>query len=634
MDGAQINLKCSNFLKNVFSSFNALQGSDLYTDVTLVSDDSKKIQAHKLILSAGSEYFRNILSDRSHPHPMLCLDGVSFEDLEWILKYLYVGEVSVPQSSLQKFLKIANKFKCFGLKEGSQIENSEDNNGQGSEMENAEVKYVDNVISKSKRNDEKEVLDSVDDHEEFFVTKYKNDADNIQESDIEITELKYIENEEVLGFGNDVEESSSAEYKIADICDEGASEEVELFYEKDGKPVHLIAEQETETVESLPDLSREENQIEKKKCKPLFEFCRIDGEIVSKDYLYKKLKDLYQKKDQYLYQCNHCERSSNHVSHMMEHVQGHLKNFEFDCQKCGKVLTSLRAIRNHKASRSNQHPERSFPKLAQSDEKVIHLSTEQELYEFSNKIKEKEKMVLNEENRNFKSDGELTVDEDSPSRNVNVRQIVEPQTLEPSTVKVTKLINRTPNKSKKTNEQITSPTTEPQLTTTEVKRLSKPTSLPALKSNEISTELSSLPQSNVCETCNKHFKTKRNAQVHYQTIHLGMRFPCNYCHHMATSKTSRRLHIESQHLNEKEQCSYCGKQISKNYIKIHIEEMHENSLKTHKCSECSFETKKKHSLKEHFEFYHLKIVKNMCSQCDYTALKPDHLKQHEKRMHP
>ena len=92
MDGAQINLKCSNFLKNVFSSFNAHQGSDLYTDVTLVSDDSKKIQAHKLILSAGSEYFRNILSDRSHPHPMLCLDGVCFEDLEWILKYLYIRE--------------------------------------------------------------------------------------------------------------------------------------------------------------------------------------------------------------------------------------------------------------------------------------------------------------------------------------------------------------------------------------------------------------------------------------------------------------------------------------------------------------------------------------------------------------
>ena len=95
-----INLTCSDFLANVCSSFTQLKGSDTFTDVTLVSDDNMQIQAHKLILSVGSEYFRDILSDKSHAHPMLCLDGVSSVDLEWILKYLYVGEVSVPQSSL------------------------------------------------------------------------------------------------------------------------------------------------------------------------------------------------------------------------------------------------------------------------------------------------------------------------------------------------------------------------------------------------------------------------------------------------------------------------------------------------------------------------------------------------------
>ena len=111
----EINLKCSNFLTNVLNSFSQLKSSDIFTDVTLVSDDNKQIQAHKIILSVGSEYFRDILSDKSHPHPMLCLDGVTSEDLAWIIQYLYVGEVSVPQSSLQTFLKVANKLKCYGL---------------------------------------------------------------------------------------------------------------------------------------------------------------------------------------------------------------------------------------------------------------------------------------------------------------------------------------------------------------------------------------------------------------------------------------------------------------------------------------------------------------------------------------
>ena len=112
----QINLTSSDFYTHAFSSFNQLQGNNLYTDVTLVSDDNVQFQAHRLIVSAGSEYFRNILSDKAHPHPMLCLDGVTSEDLERVIKYFYVGEVSVPQSSFQRFLKVSHKLKCYGLK--------------------------------------------------------------------------------------------------------------------------------------------------------------------------------------------------------------------------------------------------------------------------------------------------------------------------------------------------------------------------------------------------------------------------------------------------------------------------------------------------------------------------------------
>ena len=130
MNNVKINLKCSDWLENVHNTYNNLLESDRFTDVTLVTDDKKLIQAHKLILSAGSEYFRDVLSENPHSHPMLCLDGVSSDHLHWVIKYLYVGEVSVPQSRLQKFLQIANKYKCFGLDEvkpqGSQTEESED----------------------------------------------------------------------------------------------------------------------------------------------------------------------------------------------------------------------------------------------------------------------------------------------------------------------------------------------------------------------------------------------------------------------------------------------------------------------------------------------------------------------------
>ena len=54
-------LRYNDFQSNVSKSFSTLRNEDLYYDVTLVSDDQKQVPAHKLILSACSEYFRNIL---------------------------------------------------------------------------------------------------------------------------------------------------------------------------------------------------------------------------------------------------------------------------------------------------------------------------------------------------------------------------------------------------------------------------------------------------------------------------------------------------------------------------------------------------------------------------------------------
>ena len=96
-------------------------------DVTLVSDDFKQIPAHKLVLSANSEYFKNILQQTKQTQPLLCLDGVNSGDLENVLDYVYNGEVKIAQDDLDRFLNVAQRLKLEGLlNNGTEDDNFED----------------------------------------------------------------------------------------------------------------------------------------------------------------------------------------------------------------------------------------------------------------------------------------------------------------------------------------------------------------------------------------------------------------------------------------------------------------------------------------------------------------------------
>ena len=108
-------LKWNDFNSNVSKSFSKLRNENEFFDVALVSDDLKLISAHKVVLSASSEYFKNILKQQKHPNPLLCLEGISSTELNDILDYVYHGEVNVNQEDLDRFLKIANRLKLEGL---------------------------------------------------------------------------------------------------------------------------------------------------------------------------------------------------------------------------------------------------------------------------------------------------------------------------------------------------------------------------------------------------------------------------------------------------------------------------------------------------------------------------------------
>jgi len=108
-------LKWSEFETNIREFFRDLREDQNQFDVTLATDDEYQIQAHKLILSAGSKFFCNIMTQTKHPNPFIYLKGIKREQIENILDFLYNGETNVAQDDLNNFFETAHVLQLRGF---------------------------------------------------------------------------------------------------------------------------------------------------------------------------------------------------------------------------------------------------------------------------------------------------------------------------------------------------------------------------------------------------------------------------------------------------------------------------------------------------------------------------------------
>ncbi|XP_011158024.1 broad-complex core protein isoforms 1/2/3/4/5 isoform X2 [Solenopsis invicta] len=110
----QYSLRWNDFQSSILSSVRQLRDVEDFVDVTLACD-SCSFTAHKIVLSACSPYFRNLLKANPCPHPIVILKDVASSDMESLLRFMYHGEVHVGQEQLPAFLKTAQMLQVRGL---------------------------------------------------------------------------------------------------------------------------------------------------------------------------------------------------------------------------------------------------------------------------------------------------------------------------------------------------------------------------------------------------------------------------------------------------------------------------------------------------------------------------------------
>ncbi|XP_050455528.1 protein bric-a-brac 2 isoform X2 [Cataglyphis hispanica] len=115
MAGQHYCLRWNNYQSTVTSVFHQLLQTETFVDVTLACNEAS-LKAHKVVLSACSSYFQKLLLSNPCKHPTIIMpQDVCFNDLKFIIEFVYRGEIDVSQAELQSLLKTADQLKIKGL---------------------------------------------------------------------------------------------------------------------------------------------------------------------------------------------------------------------------------------------------------------------------------------------------------------------------------------------------------------------------------------------------------------------------------------------------------------------------------------------------------------------------------------
>ena len=192
----KFSIKWNDFESNVSKSFGKLRNEEYLHDVTLVGDDHTQMSAQKLVLSACSEYFKEVFKRNKHSNTLMCFEGLSEQDLQNVLDYMYNGEVHIYQEELDRFLSIAQRLKLEGLLETKDNENSEDIRPRESV---AEEHFYHNTSPEPELNDDKRNLDI---KPKTFIHASPNNTVSLNTNEMSEIDAKLEENLELLDGGH------------------------------------------------------------------------------------------------------------------------------------------------------------------------------------------------------------------------------------------------------------------------------------------------------------------------------------------------------------------------------------------------------------------------------------------------
>ena len=121
----------TNFLKDSYST-------KRFSDVTIISDDLKNVQAHKDLLCYFSNFFKNIFqtNDNFTNDTVIFLKSIKHQEIEAILSFIYLGEFDIEDNKIPELLSTARSLEIPQLCSVLERIQEENNRNNAKEEEN------------------------------------------------------------------------------------------------------------------------------------------------------------------------------------------------------------------------------------------------------------------------------------------------------------------------------------------------------------------------------------------------------------------------------------------------------------------------------------------------------------------
>ena len=136
MNTEKCNLQWHTYPDHLTDMLHKLMVSKELTDITLVCDDKKQFKAHKIVLSACSPVFKDIINGLPQNSSVIYLRGIEHQEIESILEFMYLGVATFYQDRINEFLNVAKNLEIKEISKSSEFDEENDSTQDIPDIEN------------------------------------------------------------------------------------------------------------------------------------------------------------------------------------------------------------------------------------------------------------------------------------------------------------------------------------------------------------------------------------------------------------------------------------------------------------------------------------------------------------------